>query len=81
MDITMEDIVTHINLLELSRKITFEDRDLNLSDLGMDSLEFVKLIVLLEEEFHITALENTLVSVMGHITVNNICEALCRACE
>ena len=46
-------IIQIVNLLNLERKITSEDMDVNLNQMGLTSLEFVKLVLMLEDYFGI----------------------------
>ncbi len=50
-EVTIDKIVEILNANIENEEITEENLDENLSELGMDSITFIKIIVSLEEEF------------------------------
>ena len=50
-EVTIDKIVEILNANIENEEITGENLDENLSELGMDSITFIKIIVSLEEEF------------------------------
>lgn len=69
-------IIQIVNLLNLERKITSEDMDVNLNQMGLTSLEFVKLVLMLEDYFGIENGEVLLFDLSTKLTVNRIVERL-----
>lgn len=50
---TAENIVEVINSVIKDYEVTKEQTDLDFSEVGMDSISFIKMIVILEEEFNV----------------------------
>lgn len=60
----------------LTRALTVQDIDLNLQDIGMDSVSFVSVVVQLEDYFSVQFSDEQLV-----ITKMNSVRCICRAIE
>ena len=60
--VTTEDVLNIINSTE-KLKITAEQLDADLSDLGMDSITFIQIIVALEEKFECEIPDSKLLTV------------------
>lgn len=69
-------IIQMVNLLDLKKKITDKDIDLNLNQIGLTSLDFVKLVLMLEDCFGIENGEELLFDLSSKLTVNRIVERL-----
>lgn len=76
MTVSNQKIIRIVNLLDLKREITSEDIDVNLSQLGLNSLEFVKLVLMLEDCFGIENGEELLFDLSAELTVNRIADRL-----
>lgn len=70
-EVTRKKIIEIVNLCIEDNKITIEQCDEELSDLGVDSIKFINIVIILEEEFECEIPDSKLVlSEMG--TVNKI---------
>ena len=49
--ITNEGIISTVNAIMKNVELTCQDMDVNLTELGMDSITFIQVVVALEEEF------------------------------
>lgn len=76
MDISNEEIIQVVNLLDLERTISDEDIDEDLNQIGLNSLEFVKMVLLLEDYFKIKNGEEILFDLSKKLTIRKIVKRL-----
>jgi len=74
-EITVEKVIDILNASIEDAEITEDKLDVDLSELGMDSITFIKIVVTLEEEFKCEIPDSKLL--IGEMnTVNKIVKAL-----
>ncbi len=73
--VTVEEVVSVVNVVMEDVEITISNLDDNLIELGMDSIDFIKIIVSLETKFACEIPESKL-SLFELNTINKILEML-----
>lgn len=76
MKTIVEEMICIVNQLDLDTELTEKQLDTNLHDVGFNSMEFVKLVILIEEYWDIQHGEELLLDISHELTLRKLAERM-----